>query len=319
MVAKAGKIAILFPGQGSQYVGMGAGFLETSGSARALMATAESISGLPVKNLCLDGPLEDLTSVTRLHPALTVVNLICWQALRDAGIKPDFVAGHSLGEYSALCAAEVLSVEDTLRLVTRRGELMFAAAGKNSGGMSAVLGLSIEEVREVLAALDTSGIVTIGNHNSEKQVVITGELEALKTASASLAEKGGKIVSLPVALANHSPLVEDAVPEFAEAMSTVAFNTPSIPVLFNVTAKEENDPHAVRAIMASQIASMVRWHEIMERLVQENVRIFIEAGPKKVLSGLVKRAVPKDYDHLSLQFDTPDSLGQCLQAIRDLV
>ena len=173
------KIAVLFPGQGSQFIGMGKEFLESDPEAGTLMDLADSISSAPLRKLCLEGPMEELTKAVYLQPALTAANLICWQALKKAGIRPDYFAGHSLGEYSALCASGVLEVEDTLKLVAERGKLSEREGQRNPGGMQAILGLTLEEVEEILATFPENSKVTIANHNCEKQIVISGYHETL--------------------------------------------------------------------------------------------------------------------------------------------
>ena len=309
------KIAVLFPGQGSQFVGMGQEFLATEAEAGALMELAESVSGFPIRQLCLAGPLPDLTSTVHLQPALTAINLICWQALQKGGLVPDFAAGHSLGEYSALCAAGVLTPAATLALVTARGRLMEREGRLHPGGMRAVLGLTLGEVVDVLASLAPGGIVVAANHNSEKQVVISGEFAALEAATEVMAQKGGKVIGLNVSAANHSPLVAGAVPDFEAAMAKVVFQRPTIPLFFNTTAATESEPAAIRAIMARQLASMVRWFEIINALVARDVRIFIEVGPKTVLTGLLKKILPADYQHQKFQIDSPAALARCLAEI----
>lgn len=308
------KVAVLFPGQGSQFVGMGKEFLESDPEAAALMELAESMSGFSISKLCLDGPEEELTRAVHLQPALTVTNLICWQALKREGIKPDFFAGHSLGEFSALCAADVLSPRDTFSLVTRRGTLMEREGRKNPGGMLAIVGLGLNEVQEVLDGL--SGAVTAANHNSEKQIVISGESGELKKVATVFAQKGARAIPIKVSVANHSPLVRDAVPDFEKAMAAIDFHSPSVPVFFNVTAAPEDEPEKIRKIMARQIASRVRWFEIMNKMVAENVRIFIEVGPKKVLTGLLKKSLPKGYEYQRFQVDTPEAVVRFLDEVK---
>jgi [acyl-carrier-protein] S-malonyltransferase len=313
-MAAQGKIAILFPGQGSQFLGMGREFLEADPEAAALMATAEEVSGFPLRRLCLEGPMEELTRTVHLQPAMTVINLICWQAVKKAGIRPDYLAGHSLGEYSALCAAGVLTPADTLRLVTERGRLMEREASRNPGSMRAVLGLTLDEVREVLATV-SEGVVAAANHNSEKQVVISGEAGALEAAAAEVGKRGGKAVVLKVSGAWHSPLVQAAVDDFSSIMAATSFQAPRIPVLFNVTAREEREPEAIRAAMARQIAAMVRWHEIVNELLARGVRTFIEVGPKTVLTGLLKKIVPADSTCTFLQVESPETLARAREEI----
>jgi [acyl-carrier-protein] S-malonyltransferase len=313
-MGSSAKTAVLFPGQGSQYIGMGSGFLEGSAEAGSLMQMAEEVSGFPIGKLCLEGPMEELTRAAHLQPALTAVNLICWQAVQAAGVSADFFAGHSLGEYSALHASGVLSAADTMKLVTERGRLMEREGNKNPGGMRAVLGLTLAEVEEQLASLAGKGIVTAANHNSEKQIVISGEHTALDAAAEIFSGMGGRVIPLQVSVANHSPLVKDAVPDFEEVMRGVDFQSPAVPVLFNVTAAEETDPDAIRSIMARQIASKVRWFEIINDLLARGVDTFIEVGPKSVLTGLLKKIVPKGTVYRKFQIDTPEGVDKYLAA-----
>jgi len=306
------KIAVLFPGQGSQYVGMAKELLEESAEARELLALAERVSGMPLGRLCLEGPMEDLTRTLYLQPAMTVVNLICWQALARAGVQVDFFAGHSLGEYAALCAAGVMSPEETLTLVTERGRLMEREAGAHPGGMHAVVKLDIETVRQIVATAQTKGALAVANHNSAEQVVISGEAAALAAAAELVKEKGGKAIPLKVSGAWHSELIKGAVPDFERALARVNVNSPQTPLLFNVTAATESDPVAIRKIMARQIASTVRWYEIVQQLVAAGASVFIEVGPKTVLTGLLGKILPADAGHKMLQVETPASLAHCL-------
>ena len=312
------KIAILFPGQGSQYLGMGKAFLEADGEAGRLMDLAEQVSGLPIKRLCLEGPLAELTLAVNLQPALTTVNLICWQAIAKAGIAADFFVGHSLGEYSALCAAGVLSKEDTLQLVSERGRLSDREGRRNPGGMQAILGLTLDEVEKVLFQLSTDGIVTVANHNTETQIVISGESEVLAEVEKNVEERGGRAITLNVSIANHSPLIAGAVTEFEETLNSMEFAPPVTPVLFNVTAAEETDPDVIRSIMTKQIVSRVRWFEIVNNLMAKGVNIFIEVGPKTVLKGLLKKIAPKPSNIKSFQVDTPATLAKTVDEIGSL-
>jgi len=308
----AQKIAVIFPGQGSQYVGMAKEFLEENVEARELMAMAERVSGMPLRRLCLEGSMEELTRTLHLQPAMTVVNLICWQALKKAGVKADFFAGHSLGEYAALCAAGVMTPEETLTLVTERGRLMEREAGANPGGMHAVVKLDIDTVRQIVTTAQAKGALTLANHNSVEQIVISGESAALEEAAALVKEKGGKAIPLKVSGAWHSDLIKGAVPDFEQALAKVDVKAPHTPLLFNVTAAAETDPATIRATMARQIAATVRWYEIVQHLLAAGVDTFIEVGPKTVLTGLMKKILPPDSLHKTLQMDTPATLAQCL-------
>jgi [acyl-carrier-protein] S-malonyltransferase len=311
------KIAVLFPGQGSQYLGMAREFIEAGGESADLMRLAEEVCELPLRSLINDGPMEELTRNANLQPAITITNLICWNAVQK-GLgerKVSCFAGHSLGEYSALCAAGVLSVEDTLRLVAKRGSLMEREGVANPGGMRAVVGLGINQVEEVLASYKGGGIVTAANHNTPEQIVISGNMEGLDGVTPLAEEKGAKVIPLNVSVANHSPLVANAVPDFAEFMSGIRFNIPEIPVYFNVTAKKSTDPAEIKEMMARQIASRVRWCDSITAMIEDGVDTFIEVGPKTVLKGMLRKIKVKDVKLTALQCDTPESLADCLEKL----
>lgn len=312
------KIAILFPGQGSQYIGMGQEFVTESEDCATLMARAESVCGLDLGKLTAEGPMEELIRATILQPAITVTNLLCWQAFRNAvggKVEVNCFAGHSLGEYSALCAAGVITPEDTLRLVSKRGALMEREGIKNPGGMRAVLGLSIDSVEKLIDDYQGEGVVTAANHNCPQQIVISGTMEALDVVGSNAEEQGAKVIPLNVSVANHSPLIANAVPDFTDFMMDIEFKTPRVPVYFNVSASRETEPSTMKEMMANQIASRVRWCEIIESMLSEGVDTFIEVGPKTVLKGMMRKIVPKTTKVASLQFDTPASLSKCLETI----
>lgn len=311
----AKKIAVLFPGQGSQEIGMGQEFIESSESARELLTMAEAVSGAPLGKLCSEGPMDELTLAHNLQPSLTVTSLICWQALQESGVKVDFFAGHSLGEYAALCAAGVLSSEDTFKLVTERGRLMGRAGIENPGGMCAILGLSLEDVQDILQEIACPEKISIGNHNSAQQLVLSGTADHLAKAAEIANQRGGKAITLNVSVANHSPLMNSVVPEFEKTIASVNFNTPQTPVYSNVSGRVEYEPMVIRQVMAAQIRSMVRWLDIINGLLAQDVEIFIEVGPKKVLSGLLKRILPRKSIHKCLQVNSPATLEKCLAEI----
>lgn len=305
------KTAVLFPGQGSQYVGMGRELAENDEAAMKIMTMAQEVSGLPIVDLCFNGPMEELTRAENLQPAMTAVNMVCWQAAAKAGLRADYFAGHSLGEYSALWAAGALSAEDTIRLVSARGRIMAAAGAENPGGMLAILGLDIETVEAVLARMDCDAEISIGNYNSSRQIVVSGTAAAVRRAGELAVEQGGKAIPLPVSIANHSPLMAAAVPEFEKILGATALREPQTPVLFNVTAAEAADPDEIRTIMARQVVSMVRWLEIINALRALGVKTFIEVGPKKVLTGLMRRILPKGADCVCCQIDSLETLNNC--------
>ncbi len=312
------KIAVLFPGQGSQFLGMGREFIDSDSDCAAIMKNAASVCDFPLEQLCQEGPIEELTRAIHLQPAITVTNLICYQALKKVWgnkFSAACFAGHSLGEYSALCAAGVLSVEDTIRLVIKRGALMEREGQANPGGMRAVLGKSIGEVEAIIADCSDAGIVTAANYNTELQIVISGSIEGLDAVEKVAAEGGARVIPLAVSVANHSPLVANAVPDFAAFMDEVKFNVPATPVYFNVSASPESDTQKIKEMMASQIASRVRWFEIISGMINEGIDTFIEVGPKTVLKGMMRKIAPKGYQYKTLQFDTPEGLAKCMDKL----
>lgn len=311
------KTAIIFPGQGSQYIGMGQALVEQDPDAANLMDLAEHISSFPIRRLCFEGPIDDLTRVLYLQPALTAVNLLCWQQFckRLPGFTPAFFAGHSLGEYSALHGAGVLSLEDTLGLVTKRGELMEREGNAHPGGMRAVIGLTLEEMESLLAGGAGEGVVVVANHNTATQIVLSGDTAGLDRAAELCAAHGGKIIPLKVSVANHSPLVAGAVDDFTAHMATIPFAAPAVPVLFNVTGDYATAPDTIKAIMAGQIASRVRWLEIVERMVAAGVEVIVELGPKNVLTGMLRKILPKKSTVVCVQADTPETLDQVAKTL----
>ncbi|OAG27837.1 ACP S-malonyltransferase [Thermodesulfatator autotrophicus] len=282
----------MFPGQGSQYVGMGKAAYESSAEAKRVFEIAEKITGLPIRKLCFEGPLEELTRTLNLQPALTAVNLAIYEALQEKNFFPDIVCGHSLGEYSALYAAGIVSLEDVFRLVLKRGELMEREAERNPGEMYAVIGLSREKLEELLLKAQTKGTVTLANHNTPVQIVITGEKEAASYAAFLAKEAGARVVKLKVSGAYHSPLMAQAARDFKAFLREIPFNPPQRIFFSNVSAKREDDPKKIKELMGEQIESPVRWVEEIENIFAAGGREFVEVGPKTVLTGLVKKILP---------------------------
>jgi [acyl-carrier-protein] S-malonyltransferase len=242
------KTAYLFPGQGSQSVGMGQDFYQEYDVVREIFDMAEEITRVSLSRLCFKGPLEELTQTIHLQPALTAVNLACLAVLNRENASFDSCAGHSLGEYSALCAAGVISREDTLRLVFKRGQLMHREATRHAGAMHAIIGLSIEDVEDILAEAANTGVVSVANHNTEKQIVITGAPPSVRKAANVAAERGAKAIPLKVSGAWHSELIQGAQDEFKEFLKTAEFRPPQIEIFFNVTADVCNDPGEIKKI-----------------------------------------------------------------------
>ncbi len=311
------RIAFLFPGQGSQYVGMCRDLYRTREDVRAVFETASSVTALDLASLCFDGPLDRLTETINLQPAVTAVNLSHLAVLRSEGIIPSVVAGHSLGEYSALHAAGVLDLEDTFRLVSERGRLMQREAERNPGGMIAALGLSIETVRGLIDEVKTRGTVALANHNTEKQIVATGEKEPLTALSERVTAMGGKAVALNVSGPWHSPLLRGAVDDFRVFMDGISFRQPVIPIFFNATAGPAAEPGEIREIMSRQICSTVLWYDIMNRMVADGVSVFVEVGPKKVLAGLLKKTLPSHGDYSVFQADDLDGILKIAEKLRE--
>lgn len=289
------KTAFLFPGQGSQSVGMGLDFYQEYDVVRELFDMAEETSKINISKLCFKGPMEDLTQTVNLQPAVTAVNLACLTVIEKEGASADICAGHSLGEYSAMSASGIVSREDTFRLVFKRGELMHREAEKYKGAMHAIIGLSIDAVEEIVSKAKAEGIVAVANHNAEKQIVITGSPDPVKKASTIASSQGARAIPLKVSGAWHSDLIQGAQDEFEKIIGSIPFNSPQRPIIFNVTADFEKEPDEIKSIMARQLCSPVKWYDSICKIMAEKIEIFVEVGPGKVLTGLLKKILPKDY------------------------
>ena len=285
--------AYVFPGQGSQYVGMGRDLCNASSVARAVFAQADSILGIALSRLCFDGPSKLLNDTSHTQPAMLATSIAALRVLEERGMdSPAYVAGHSMGEFSALVAAGALSFEDGLRLVRERGRLMKQAGERNPGGMAAVLGLEREQLETICAAVrEQSGkYVGIANDNCPGQLVISGALVPLERALELAKERGARrVIRLAVSIAAHSPLMAETAAEFRRLLDATPFHKPTVPLVANAIASPLTNPDSIRHALGRQLTSPVRWAESVRWMIGQGVTRFVEVGPKEVLTGLLRR------------------------------
>jgi [acyl-carrier-protein] S-malonyltransferase len=289
------KTAFLFPGQGSQEVGMGRALAEASPEAQVVFTQADEVLGFPLSQLCFNGPEETLNDTINTQAAIFVTSIAALQALRAAGfnVVPAFVAGHSLGEYSAYVAAGVISFEAGLRLVRERGRLMKQAGKQNPGGMAALVRLDDEVVLDIcqqVTAAGEFGTLQVANYNSQGQVVVSGHNAAVdRGIELAQAAKARMAVRLPVSIAAHSELMRVIADEFRAAVNQTPLALPQMPIIANITATPLESIEAIRAEMEAQLTSSVQWTRTIEWLIAQGVSTFVEIGPKGVLAGINKR------------------------------
>lgn len=286
------KIAFLFPGQGSQSVGMGKDLYDNFESSKNVFDTADKVLGKSITKLCFEGPEEALKQTVNTQPSIVTMSIACLEAFKsNLDIKPDYTAGHSLGEYCAMYASGVMDLETALCAIQKRADLMSSSKG---GSMAAVLNASEEQLKAGLSEGSKIGYVDVANYNSPAQVVITGDENAVKAASDHMITNGvRRIVPLAVSGAFHSKFMENAGKEFENFVLTLNLNDASIPVITNVDAQQTVNASDFRVKMPKQIYSSVYWTQTIEKMISEGVGIFVEIGPGKVLAGLNKKIAPE--------------------------
>jgi [acyl-carrier-protein] S-malonyltransferase len=296
------KVAFCFPGQGSQDVGMGRAFAEALPQARAVYEEASEAAGFDVARVCFEGPIEELTRTEVQQPALVATSLACLRAVEGAGLRPDYVIGHSVGEYSALVAAGVVTAREAVALVRERGEAMAEAARTHPGAMAAVLGLDDAVVEALCAGIEN---VWPANYNCPGQIVVSGETAAVDRLLSLADERGARrTVKLRVSGAFHSPLAARAAERLRPALEAVRFHEPAPPFMSTVTARIESAQRLVQVLL-EQLTGPVRFTHAVRALVKEGVGIFVEIGPGQVLSGLLRRC---DRSLTTISVGDPDSL-----------
>jgi [acyl-carrier-protein] S-malonyltransferase len=285
------KIAFIFPGQGSQYVGMTKDLYENSAFAPEVFEKAEKILGFDIKKICFEGPENELKQTRITQPAIFLHSVILTGLFTK--VKPDMLAGHSLGEYAAVALSGALSYKKALELVALRGKLMQEAGEKNKGTMAAIIGLDSVKINDICLKASEAGIVQPANFNSADQLVISGSIDGVRKAMELAKETGAKLVKeLVVSGAFHSPLMQSAADGLTEALNNTEFAEPRIPVYANVDAEPEKDPDKMRQNLIKQVTSAVRWTDTIKNMEKDGAEIFIEIGPGKVLQGLVKKLCP---------------------------
>lgn len=308
------KIAFLFPGQGSQFVGMAADLAEAYPLAVATLAEADEVLGLDLTRVMREGPAEALTATEVAQPAILAHSVALWRLLGEAGVAPAIVAGHSLGEYSSLVAAGSLEYAAALRLVRERGLLMAECGAQVGGVMSAVLGLEAAAVEAVVAQAQQEGVVVVANYNSPGQVVISGEPAAVRRAE-DLARAAGARGAMPLKVSGafHSPLMQRAADRLRERLAETPLQDAVVPVVSNVDAQSRQAAEALREALGRQVTGSVRWAESVRRMVAAGMECFVEVGPGEVLTRLMKRIAPEVE---ALSTSTVEGLEAVLERLR---
>ncbi len=291
------KIAFVFPGQGSQKIGMGEDLIKNYPEAKILLNRANEAlkeERVDIGKICFEGPEEELNNTVNAQPAILTISTILYKLLRKNKIKPSIVAGHSLGEYSALVASSAIKFEDAVKLVRKRGEYMQSATPTVTGSMLAIIGLEKFEISKMCEEINDIGIVEIANHNSPTQIVVSGEIKALEKLSVMAKEKGARMaIPLKVSAPFHSSFMERAKKNLARYLKKVKINNPKIPISCNVSAGFINNKEEVKSALIKQMTHPVKWVDSVIKMNSEGINCFIEVGPGKVLKGLIKQIIPE--------------------------
>jgi [acyl-carrier-protein] S-malonyltransferase len=284
------KTAFTFPGQGSQYVGMGRELFENFSVAREIFEEADDTLHFSVSDLCFKGPEEALRLTENTQPAVLTTSVAALRVLQEEkGLAPQFAAGHSLGEYSALVASEALAFSQAVKIVRLRGKFMQEAVPVGEGAMAAVLGMEREQVEKLCEEISSGEVLTPANFNSPGQIVIAGHSKAVERAIERIKQEGKKAILLPVSAPFHSPLMKPAAERLEKALEEISVNNLKIPVVTNVEAEANSSKDRVKGLLVAQVSSPVRWEESMRKMIEKGIEQILEVGPGKVLSGLMKR------------------------------
>ena len=303
------QIAFIFPGQGSQKVGMGVDLAQTYPIAKAVFDEADTSLGRALSQLCFEGPETELKQTENTQLAILTCSIATLKVLTQLGIAPQVVAGHSLGEYSALVASSVLDFSDALQLVSARAQFMAEANEKQNGTMAAILGMEASQLQHLCDKVD--GVVKIANYNCPGQLVISGEVDAVnQVISLASAEIGARRCRLlPVSGAFHSPLMESAQQKFQSVLDPVMLHPPEIDIVMNVTGEHTTDTDDIKHLLFQQITQPVQWKKTLHTIAKTRIANYVEVGPGKVLSGLVKRTLP---DSISSNVEDVDTLSRVI-------